>query len=263
MDEWEGLEDPYQCKELYHEFKSRLLGSNVSSKYENDWKSVILYPNSNKTVTSLPRRLKEQRREYSKFLQTEEEFTNKIIDTYTQCNNPKKDIDPWEEFSRLDSLTSEFLSFVKKDDQKSSLSSKKWRKSETSIDNLMNAIAVGDKLREKSLSHNIPPSMLKDNPDLPALISLLPINPKPRCPSPPKSEGEGEGEDDEEDSESISDYFAGVRHEPKPVLKCAPPQNQILPKTFTAARKKYGSVSFKTKEKKQEADPDYKFFEIV
>lgn len=190
-----------------------------------------------------------------------------MIDTYISCNvrNPKKDVDPWKEFSKLEGITESFMSFLKKDDQKPLYGKDNPKEPESNIDLLLNSLAIGNKFREKSLSHNLPPSMVKDNPDLPSFISLLLINPKPRCPSPQKSEGEGEDEGDEEDDdESISDYFAGVCHEKKPVMKNPPPQNMIRPKNFSMTKQKYGSASFKKKEKKKPTrDPDFKFFEIV
>jgi len=262
VNECQILDDPYHCKELYHEFKNYLLGSPVTSKFENNWKSVILNPTSSKTVTSLPLRLKQHKPEYDKFLQVEEKFTNDVINAYT---NLKSDVNLMKEFSKLEKITDNFLSHLTKDVERNAYFQDNPKEPESNLELLMNSIAIGNKLREKSLSHNLPPNMVKDNPDLPSLVSLLPINPKPRCPSPQESEGEGEDEgDDEDDEESISDYFAGVRHEKKPFLKNQPPQNMIRPKNFSMTKQKYGSASFRKKEQKKPVrDPDFKFFEII
>lgn len=263
VDEWQGLDDPFEAKELYHEFKTRLLGPNTSTKYENDCKSAVLYPTLNKTILSLPQRLKRQRKEYGKFLKTEEEFTIKMIETYSQWNNPKRNMDPWEEFSKLDALNGQFLKFLKSQEEEWEMKEKPLVKAETDVDMMMDCIARGNKFRQKSLSHNLPTGMVKDNPELGKLVKLLPINPKYRFPSPAKSE-EAEWEGDSEAESECSDYFAGVRPEEQKVVKHHPPQNKVRLKNLSMIKKKYSKASFRSMERqKQEIDPDFKYFEIV
>ena len=116
-DEFDGLEKAQKSLELYHDFKNFLLGSNHTGKFENYIKDDILDPVFHQIKLDLPQRLRQYRPKFQKYLRKEEKFTHKIIDTYLKLNNPREGVDPWSEFSKLDSITGKFLKDIKKDEE--------------------------------------------------------------------------------------------------------------------------------------------------
>lgn len=111
------LGDPFKSKELYTNYRLRLLQSSHHSEIENDCKKAILESFPAEAQKTFPHRLRIYESKAGNVLKKEEDFTHKMIDSYNKLVDPDYDTDRNEEFNNLASITDEFLAHLKREEQ--------------------------------------------------------------------------------------------------------------------------------------------------
>lgn len=155
----EVLGDGFKSKELYDDFRNKLMKSTRWSDIEKDWKKSILESFPEEAQQTFPDRIKIYNNKSGKILEKEEKFTHKMIDSYIKLTNPSEDTNQMEEFSNLWNITDGFLDYLKKEERGNNApaSPDRW-----------NELELGDKSISHSPSHRLAESasMPPFNPEL-------------------------------------------------------------------------------------------------
>jgi hypothetical protein len=111
------LNDWSNSKDLYFDFRKKLIQSSPISEVEYDCKKNIMESFASEVQETFPHRLQIYESKYGNMFKKEEEFTHQMIDSCLNLTGENGTVDKMEEFLKLCQINEEFLSYLKREEQ--------------------------------------------------------------------------------------------------------------------------------------------------
>jgi len=120
-DESDSLGDPLKCKQLFNDFKARLVDSSPGMPAEHACKREVLESFHVEAKATFPDRLRVYNSLSESALATEQQYTHDLIDSYLRLTEPADADSQQCEFDRLCRVNAEFFDYLRREDQRSAV----------------------------------------------------------------------------------------------------------------------------------------------